>query len=174
VTVVPGGHGDRAALLEALGQEMRKVSAQSVLLSQTVADRVGIHPTDLECLDILNWTGPVTAGRLAELTGLTTGAITGVVDRLERAGFAFRERDVHDRRKVIIQLSPSRDAERMIGPLYASLARRMDELFGGYSDAQLALILDFATRSNAIALEEITRLRDEAPKRGAEPRHDTG
>ena len=94
---------DRAATEAALDQALRDTSAQSVLFSQAVADRVGISPTDLETLDILVRSGPMTAGRLAELTGLTTGAITGLVDRLERRGYAHREPHPTDRRSVIVQ-----------------------------------------------------------------------
>src|SRR3981189_796686 len=76
----------RAALLRELEEAMRRSSAQGVLFGQTVANVAGISGSDLECLDFLNLEGRVTAGRLAEVTGLTTGAITGVVDRLEKAG----------------------------------------------------------------------------------------
>uniref|UniRef100_UPI0013D5678B MarR family transcriptional regulator n=1 Tax=Klebsiella pneumoniae TaxID=573 RepID=UPI0013D5678B len=76
--------------------------AMGVIFSQTVASRVGISSSDLECMDFLNLESRVTAGRLAEVTGLTTGAITGVIDRLEKAGLVRRERDDSDRRKVFI------------------------------------------------------------------------
>lgn len=155
---------DRAHLLDALRRELGRVSAQSVLFSQAVADRLGMHPTDLECLDILRDAGPITAGRLAELAGLTTGAITGVVDRLERAGYVRRESDPADRRRVIIRLVPERAADT-IAPLYAPLSRALDDLFSRYSDQDLALILDFAARSNAIVKAETVRLRQEAGTR---------
>src|SRR4026209_784701 len=90
----------RADLLKQLEETLRKVSAQSVLLSDTVAKIVGLNSTDLECLDLLEIAGPTTAGRLAEHVGLTTGAMTAVIDRLERAGYARRGRDVADRRLV--------------------------------------------------------------------------
>src|SRR5919109_4685045 len=95
------GFGGRAALLAALEREMRRMSGQSVLFSHAVAERVGMHPTDLECLGFLADEGPLPAGRLAELTGLTTGAVTRMVDRLERAGYVRREADPRDRRRVI-------------------------------------------------------------------------
>src|ERR1700756_6065953 len=83
----------RATLLGELEEAMRRSSAQGVLYGQTVANVAGIANSDLECMDILYLEGRVTAGRLAEVTGLTTGAITGVVDRLEKAGLVRRERD---------------------------------------------------------------------------------
>jgi DNA-binding MarR family transcriptional regulator len=147
----------RAGLLAALDRETRIISAQSVLLSQAAAERLGLNSTDMECLDLLNLNGPLPAGRLAELTGLTTGAITGVVDRLERAGYVRREADPRDRRRVIVRPILERQAEA--APIFEPLARAMDELYASYSDDQLAVILDFAARANAIVLEQITRLR---------------
>src|SRR5919108_6051508 len=96
----------RAALMQELEEAMRRSSAQGVLYGQAVANVAGISGSDLECLDFLILEGRVTAGRLAEVTGLTTGAITGVVDRLEKAGFVRRERDEADRRKVFIVVVP--------------------------------------------------------------------
>src|SRR6476659_9033510 len=96
----------RAALMVELEHAARRSSAQGLMFSQAVAHSVGISSSDLECLDFLNLEGRVTAGRLAEVTGLTTGAITVVVDRLEKAGFVRRERDEADRRKVFIATLP--------------------------------------------------------------------
>src|SRR5215471_12591210 len=92
----------RAALLQELEAAMRKSSAQGTLFAQAVAEHAGISNSDMDCMDFLNMEGRMTAGRLAELTGLTTGAITGVIDRLEKAGLVRRERDESDRRKVFI------------------------------------------------------------------------
>src|SRR5215470_11755945 len=84
---------DRVTLLAALDRQMRESSGLGVVFSQTVADRLGMASSDLECLDFIALRGVATAGELAEATGLTTGAVTGVIDRLEKAGFARRERD---------------------------------------------------------------------------------
>src|SRR5712671_7548382 len=111
----------RAALMEELEHAVRKSSALGVIFGQTVANRVGISSSDLECLDFLNIEGRVTAGRLAEVTGLTTGAITGVVDRMEKAGLVRRERDVSDRRKVFIAIVPENTAK--LGKLYQHMQR---------------------------------------------------
>ncbi len=108
----------RAAIFLDLQKAIRKLSAQSVLFSTAVSSRLGINSSDLECLDIVNLSGAATAGQLATITGLTTGAITGVIDRLEKAGFVRRRRDPNDRRRVIIEALP--DAEREIGPMFAS------------------------------------------------------
>src|SRR5260221_13536695 len=96
----------RRELEAALNAAMRDVSGQGVLYSQAVAGRLGMNSTDLECLDHIS-RGPVTAGRLAELTGLTTGAITGVIDRLERARLARRERDPCDPPKTPVRMLPA-------------------------------------------------------------------
>src|ERR1700687_1948169 len=111
----------RAALMEELEHAVRRSSALGVLFGQTVASRVGISSSDLECLDFLNLEGRVTAGRLAEVTGLTTGAITGVIDRLEKAGLGRRQRDSQDRRKVFIVIVPENVAK--IGRLYEPMRR---------------------------------------------------
>jgi DNA-binding MarR family transcriptional regulator len=146
----------RARTLAELDREIRLMGARSVMLSQAVASRLGLSPADLETLDLLSTNGPLTAGRLAELTGLTTGAITGMVDRLEEAGLVRRERDTEDRRRVIVHLVP--DRARAIARLYEPLARAMAELNGRYATEQLALMLDYTRRGNAIALEHIERL----------------
>src|SRR3981081_4163659 len=106
----------RAALMEQLEHAVRRSSALGAIFSQTVATRAGISSSDLECLDFLNLGRRVTAGRLAEVTGLTTGAIAGVVDRLEKAGLVRRERDESDRRKVFIAPVPENIAR--IGRFY--------------------------------------------------------
>lgn len=149
---------DRATTIAGLDTAIRETSALSVLFSQAIADRVGMSATDLEALDTLIRHGPMTAGRLAELTGLTTGAITGLVDRLERRGYVRRERNPTDRRSVIIQ--PLREeAIRDLGPYYAAMSAAMDELMARYSDEELAVILDFLTRAVAIAADQVARVR---------------
>ncbi|WP_051310496.1 MarR family transcriptional regulator [Bradyrhizobium sp. Cp5.3] len=121
---------------------MRRSSAQGVLYGQTVANVAGIANSDLECMDILHLEGRVTAGRLAEVTGLTTGAITGVVDRLEKAGLVRRERDETDRRKVFIAVVP--EAAMKIGQLYVPMQQAMEKVWSAYSDEELRLLLRFA------------------------------
>jgi DNA-binding MarR family transcriptional regulator len=154
---------DRAASEAALDRALRDTSAQTVLFSHAVADQVGISPTDLESLDILARNGPMTAGRLAELTGLTTGAITGLVDRLERRGYARREPHPTDRRSVIVQ-PLTEAAERDLAPSYAGMSQAMGELISGYSDEELSVITDFMTRAAAITAEQVAAVRSEAEK----------
>jgi DNA-binding MarR family transcriptional regulator len=114
----------------------------------------------------LHLNGPMTAGELADLTGLTTGAITGVVDRLEAAGFVCREDDPDDRRRVIVRVVPK--SLQRVGRLFTSLAAAMVELCGRYTDRELAIILDFMTRSREVARQETLKLRQKSPARKRE------
>ena len=100
----------------------------------------------------------MTAGRLAELTGLTTGAITGVVDRLEKAGFVRRERDDSDRRKVFIAAVPERMIE--IGRFYQLMQRAMEKQAAGYTDAELRLLSRYATESYQSILTATAELKE--------------
>ena len=106
----------------------------------------------------------MTAGRLAEVTGLTTGAITGVVDRLEKAGFVRRERDENDRRKVFIATIPENLAK--LGRFYEHMQRAILKDWETYSDAELRLLLRFATQSYKTMLAATAELKTmmEAPK----------
>ena len=165
----------RAALLQELEEAMRRSSAQGVIFGQTVANVAGISGSDLECLDFLNLEGRVTAGRLAEVTGLTTGAITGVVDRLEKAGFVRRERDETDRRKVFIATVPDNVAQ--IGRFYVPMQQAMHKLCNTYSEAELQLLLRFASESYKSVLEATEALKGlidapkaKAPKKLGRPR----
>src|ERR1700689_4874570 len=133
----------RQALLEELEHAMRRASALGTIFSQTVAQQAGLSSSGHECLDFLNLETNVTAGRLAEVTGLTTGAITGVVDRLEKAGYVRRERDDNDRRKVFIATVPENIAK--VGRFYDHMQRAMLKLWETYSDAELRLVVRFAT-----------------------------
>ena len=147
----------RAALLQTLERELRTSSAQGVIFSQAMAERLGLNPTDLECLGILSDLGPLTAGQLAELTGLTTGAITGLVDRLEKRGYARRVSDPSDRRRVIVE--PVAERVQAIDALFQPLKQATAELCARYSDEELALVLDFLTRCGALLQTETSRLR---------------
>ena len=158
----------RAALMEELEHAVRKSSALGVIFGQTVANRVGVSSSDLECLDFLNIEGRVTAGRLAELTGLTTGAITGVVDRMEKAGLVRRERDESDRRKVFIAIVP--EALAKIGRFYEPLQRAVTRDWEGYTDAELKLLLRFMTQGYNTMLGVIDDLKASLEKPKGKPR----
>ena len=134
--------GNRSELIQAIQHQARVNSTLTVLFHTAVAERLGLNPSDHKVADILALAeGPLTAGRLAELTGLTTGAITGVLDRLENAGFAVREQDPADRRRIIVRLLPGRIPE--VAQLFESIGARLTEVCTKYSAEELSLILDF-------------------------------
>lgn len=132
----------REELLNRLEHLLKNQIAVTVLHMHQVAERLGRNATDLQCLHLLTLEGPCTAGRLAELAHLTTGAITAVVDRLEKAGYVRREPDPHDRRKVVITPVTER-VERDISPHHADAAQTTEGIYKRYSDEDLAVIVDF-------------------------------
>lgn len=146
----------RRELMAQLEQALQDVSGTGVLFSHAAAERMGVNATDLECLGAIQ-RGPATAGQLAVATGLTTGAITGVIDRLERAGFAKRVADESDRRKVLVQMTP--DAMARAAPLFEPMRRATAQALSHYKDEELALILDFLTRAQGASLEVLAKLR---------------
>ena len=147
----------RAQLLQAIRSGFQQTSGQSVLLSQVIADKVGLAPSDLECLGYLDDGGPMTAGRLSELTGLTSGAVTRMVDRLEAKKYVRRRSDPEDRRKVIIELVPGRakEFERFYGPM----ARGATEFLSRYTDAELALIAELLDHMLAFSRAQTQRIQ---------------
>ena len=153
----------RDELIAALNLALRAVSGQGVLYSQALAERLGINSTDLECLDLILTRGPLTAGDLARASGLTTGAITGVVDRLGRAGFVRREADREDRRKVLVRALPA--VEKKVTPLTRPMEEAALAVLSTYDDAALALLLDFLHRTHQGAVEVTTALRAETQKK---------
>jgi DNA-binding MarR family transcriptional regulator len=140
---------------------MRRTTAVTQLLSQAAADRIGINATDLNCLNIVALTGTMTAGELARATGLTTASITGVLDRLEDSGLVRRERDAHDRRKVIVRLDLTRGL-RDVAPVFAPLVTAMRAAAARYTDDELRLILRFQLELERIVRDQLASLRDRA------------
>jgi DNA-binding MarR family transcriptional regulator len=111
----------------------------------------------MRCIDVLDQEGRMTAGRLASLTGLTTGAITTVIDRLERAGFAQRVRDERDRRRVHVELTEL--ARQKSWEFYEPLAVLAQKLYARYTVEQLELVLDFLENAAVLAEDTLTELR---------------
>jgi DNA-binding MarR family transcriptional regulator len=147
---------NRRALLESLDRELRQASGLGVVFSETLARRLGLSPTDLECLDIVILGDRVTAGDLARATGLTTGAVTGIIDRLEKAGFARRERDSEDRRRVYVRGDPA--AAHAAMPYYQSLSQAMAKMLERYSDDDIALLVDYFGRAREVMAGELEKL----------------
>jgi len=132
-----------------LTDALRKSSAQALMVSHSVAAKVGLNMTDLECLDIIQMSGSVTAGELARRTGLSTGAMTTAIDRLVHAGYAERQHDPNDRRKVFVTTR----AERMqtLWHIYAPLQAAMEQLYEGYSEAELRTIAVFMEQAVTVS-----------------------
>ena len=155
----------RAELLQAIRSGFQQTSGQSVLVSQVIADKVGLAPSDLECLGYLEDGGPMTAGRLSQLTGVTSGAVTRMVDRLEAARYVRRRSDPDDRRKVMIELVPGRakEFERFYGPM----ARGATEQLARYNDAELTLIAGLLETMTEFGRAQVARIEalPAAPKR---------
>ena len=132
------------------------------LMSQAAADRIGINATDLNCLNILSFSGQMTAGDLAKATGLTTASITGVVDRLEQAGFVRRERDAQDRRRVVIHLDTTK-ALGTIAPVFGPMMGTWQRMADRYTDDELRLIVEFYGQMEQIIRDHLARLRAQLP-----------
>ena len=154
------GPQERAELEVAFATAMRRTGSLMQLMGQAAADRIGINSTDLNCLNILSFSGHMTAGELAKATGLTTASITGVIDRLEEAGFVRRERDPHDRRRVVVRLSLDK-AVSDVASVFAPMLRDWREMATRYSDDELRLIVDFYGRVEQVFRKHLLRLRDE-------------
>ncbi len=145
-------------------RSLRRVNLQGSLFGQTVAIRFGLTESDIEALEALIDSGAATAGRLSDLTGLTTGAVTRVIDRLEQAGYVRRIPDPADRRRVIVEVVPER-----IAPVEKTIARVGDasaSVIIGYSEGDLTVINDFLTRMAAIRRDEANALRNSPEESG--------
>jgi len=154
--------------IESVVRSLRRVNLQGSLFGQTVAVRFGLSESDVETLEALIERGASTAGRLGELTGLTSGAVTRVIDRLEQSGYVRRVSDPGDRRRVIVEVVPKK-----VAPIQATLDRvgtASAEEIGRYTDAQLALITDFLTRIEQITRDEAAHLREHGEEAGDDQR----
>jgi DNA-binding MarR family transcriptional regulator len=153
---------DKRKVFDELVYEIRRSQEATQRFDDAVAEAAGLNRTDMRCLDVIGLEGPVTAGRLAEATGLTSGAMTTALDRLERAGYARRVRDTADRRRVLVEVTPLalEGAQRFYGDHMAQSER----LYQHYTEAELALLLDFVRGSRLFNEQSAAKL--EAQTRG--------
>ena len=136
----------RRAVVDGLVRDLRQFVIGLLVANLEAAEAVGLNPSDLGCLCLLLLHGPSPAGRLAELTNLTTGAVTGVIDRLERAGFAQRVVEPTDRRKVIVVADEAKVEQELL-PRFAQLNRATSPSFyTPYNKDELAAIKNFLSR----------------------------
>jgi DNA-binding MarR family transcriptional regulator len=147
---------DREVLLRELGDRVRATQRATDLVDEAAAALMGVNRTDGRLLDVLHQHGALSAGALAAESGLTTGAITAAIDRLERAGYARRVRDVADRRRVLVELTE--DARRKIWELFGPLAATADKL-DQYSESDLELLVAFHALSEEIQQQHAAWLR---------------
>jgi DNA-binding MarR family transcriptional regulator len=158
---------DRRPAIESVVRALRRVNFQGSIFGQSVAIRLGLSESDIDALELLIDTGAATAGKLAELMGLTTGAVTRVIDRLEQAGYVRRTADPADRRRVVVEVVPERVGS--VESLLESLARASAAEVDRYSPEQLALINDFLSRMADLTQMEAARLRTSPEGDPSEP-----
>src|SRR4051812_12864216 len=151
--------------IDSVIRSLRRVNLQGSFFGQTVAIRFGLSESDVEALELLLDTGAATAGRLSELMGLSTGAVTRVIDRLEQAGYVRRIPDSSDRRRVVVELVPEK-----MEAMEATMAKFGDKSAAEmkrYSDDELTVINDFLTRMAAVTRDEANALRDARDEEGS-------
>jgi len=152
------GKSNRRTLLGKLWELGRKMSTQTVFLHQAIAQSVGLNATDTKCIDLILRApdGTVTAGRLSDMTGLTTGAITHILDRLEKRQFIERVRHAQDRRKVLIRIRP--ESLEPLVPKYEAIGKAYMRLADAYGDDDLQLICDYLEKTSEVSERELSNL----------------
>jgi DNA-binding MarR family transcriptional regulator len=150
---------ERQELMAAIGIAIREAGAASDVFDEAVAARLGVNRTDLLCLDLIERAQPITAGEVARQSGLTTGAVTAVLDRLERRQLVRRVRDAADRRRVLVELVP--EAGEAVMRLYAPLAGSTEAALRRFSDSELQRMRDFFIEGRDFTLREAERIRTE-------------
>jgi DNA-binding MarR family transcriptional regulator len=149
----------RAELLEQLALAGRASSAATVMFHTAVAARQGLSASEEKALDLLERSGPLTAGELARQSGLAPASVTALINRLEAKGFARRVQNPGDRRSVLVEV----DTERLYGtvaPLFADWVGSLQELYAGYTDEQLEVILHFLNEAARRQREATARLTE--------------
>lgn len=154
---------DRQTLSIAVGVAMRAHQRATEALHDVVADRFGINRTDLRHLDLL-CDRPLSAGQLSERSGLSPAAMTTLIDRLERKGYVRRVRDANDRRRVFVELTDR--ARTAALDMYGPLAKEGEELLGGYSDEQLAMVRDLLDADRELTERHHKRIESGPPLNG--------
>lgn len=147
----------RDGILAALFEEVRAEQETVQAFDEAAAARLGINLTDLRCLGILERKGPITATQLGDETGLTSGSVTALVDRLEKAGYVSRVRDEGDRRRVFVELTDA--ATEAIDAIWGPLGRDGTALAERYSAEEIAFIVDYLRASRALLEQHLKRVR---------------
>ncbi len=157
--------GNRKRLYDRVNLAGRELSASSVMFHSRAAEKFGLTVGDWRAWDIVLRHGPITAGRFSELTGLTPGAVTGLIDRLVAAGVARRVSDARDRRKVLVEAVESQSKDQEAGNLlFAPMLQATEKLYANYSDKQLRTIAEFMQRMAVLLQKQTGRLQSELPR----------
>ena len=138
-------------LMEMWSEEIQRAGTLTVLHTNAVSQRVGLSATEFEAIDVITRNQPITAGKLAVFCGLTTGAITGLVDRLVGAGYIKRKNDPNDRRKVLLMPIENGMRNKKIRRLYMPIAQGYEKVASAYSKDELVLLIDAQTKLNDMA-----------------------
>ena len=146
-------------IIHAVNEKFTEMSTETILFHQALADLLDFHITDHRCIHFIHRYGAMPAGRLAELTGLTTAAVTGIIDRLEKAGYVRRANDPRDRRRTIVEPIRNNKLERKLEMIFTPFHERMHKLLSSYSDSELAFLLEVMTKSIELTREESKKLR---------------
>ena len=149
----------RKETIQNIVDKFREMSIDAVMFHQALADELGLYITDHKCMTIIHRFGAMPAGKLGEMTGLTTGAITGMIDRLEKAGYVRRTNDPKDRRKTIVESVRNKILERKIEMIFTPLHERMHRFLSSYSDSELSFLLDAMSKLIEQTREETKKLR---------------
>ncbi|MEU9085574.1 MarR family transcriptional regulator [Streptomyces sp. NPDC048357] len=156
-TRTSGADWSRAELLARIVTESQRHYADYSLFNQAMADHVGLHPTDMQCVALLDMEPePVSTGDIARLTGLTSGSATRLVDRMVKAGIVERHADPNDRRRSLVSLSP--EARERIGAAWDTPGRAFGAVLESYSDTELAVIADYLHRAAEVGRAQAKRL----------------
>jgi|SRR5215218_7101910 len=151
---------EKHEIVHAVREKFTEMSTETILFHQALADILGFYITDHRCMRFLHSYGAMPAGRLAELTGLTTAAVTGIIDRLEEAGYVRRVNDPNDRRRTIVEPVRNKKLEKMLEMIFTPFHEKMDKLLSSYSESQLSLLLEVMTKSIELTREESKKLRN--------------
>ena len=149
----------KEGLLRELGDEFRINQNLNEVFDDAARTRLGVNATDLRCLDIIQRLDGVTAGELAREAGLTTGAVTSVIDRLERAGYVKRENDPNDRRKVLVRMTPA--AFEAVYSIWGPETQDYMEQMSSLPREQLEAFVEFMREANEIQRKHLDRIRGE-------------
>jgi DNA-binding MarR family transcriptional regulator len=147
----------RKILEEQFGAAVRAYQTAVDNFDQAVADHVGVNRTDARCIDLLDQAGGMTAGELARAAGLTTGAVTAVVDRLEAAGFACRVPDPADRRRVRIEVTDK--VWELHAPLIGPMLEESQAILDDLTDAEIERFTEFLQRVIELQQRHTERVR---------------